>query len=187
MTPGPVLDQGRTPQCVAYSSIGFLTAHPVVNKAIDFKEFYDACQRVDEWEGEDYEGTSVRAGFKVLKERGYVSGYQWALNADTVAQHILTTSPVVVGTDWYLDMFTPTSDGYITATGSVEGGHAWLLVGVNLMRHNPDGTLGAFRMRQSWGPGWGQNGRAWVTYSDMDKLIRSDGEACAAVEQKVVL
>jgi C1A family cysteine protease len=188
MTPGPVLDQGASSQCVAFATVGYLTAHPVVNKAIDTSELYTACQRVDEWDGEDYDGTSVRAAFKVLLDRGYVSAYQWAWDAATVAAHILATGPVVVGTNWHRDMFTPTAAGYVTPTGPVDGGHAYLLVAVNLKRQNPDGTVGAFRLRNSWGPGWGASGdgRAWISVEDMDQLIHADGDACAAVEQKLV-
>jgi C1A family cysteine protease len=40
-------------------------------------------------------------------------------------------------------------------------------------------------MVNSWGPGWGQNGRAWITFKDLDRLIKAEGEAAVAMEMKL--
>ena len=40
------------------------------------------------------------------------------------------------------------------------------------------------RAVNSWGEGWGQRGRFWLTFGDLDKLIKADGEACVAIETK---
>lgn len=173
------LDQGGTSQCVAYSGVRYLTTNPVVNKPIDPAELYQACQRVDEWPGEDYDGTSVRALFKILKQRSYVSEYLWSWSADTVIAHVLAVGPVVVGTTWTIDMFMPDRWGFITFTGQPVGGHAWTIIGASRQKQ-------AVRMINSWGPGWGQNGRAWVSFSDLDALIKDDGEACTAKELRVL-
>src|SRR5437773_1641745 len=54
-----VLDQGATPQCVAYAGEGFLMAGPVKNKPYKTpQDLYNLCQQNDEWPGEDYDGTS---------------------------------------------------------------------------------------------------------------------------------
>jgi len=96
---------------------------------------------------------------------------------------ILTKGPVVVGTNWYMDMFTPVvKTGYLEIGGSIAGGHSYYLPGVDFHRANPDGTHGAVRMVNSWGPGWGEKGRAWMTMADLDRLIKEDGEACVADE-----
>jgi len=42
----------------------------------DARELYLSAQRVDEWEGEGYEGTSVRAGLDVLRKRGPMRVYR---------------------------------------------------------------------------------------------------------------
>lgn len=184
-----VLDQGATSQCVAYSGIKYLTAYPINNHPKEAPaDIYRECLKVDEWEGEDWDGgTSVRALFKVLKRLGYVSEYKWAFDAETVVNHVLTRGPVVMGTDWTTDMFMPhVRTGYISATGKNDGGHAWLVVGANRKRRNPDKSLGAVRMVNSWGAKWGsQQGRAWLTFKDLDKLIKADGEACVSTELKI--
>jgi len=186
---GGVLDQGATSQCVAYSGVKYLQAAPVMNKqlgAADCPKLYKDCQRIDEWPGENYDGTSVRALFKVLKSLGYVSEYRWAFDAETIVNHVLLTGPVVMGTVWTLDMFMPRKRNYyITPTGPDQGGHAWLIIGANRKKENPadaGGGYGAVRMINSWGAGWGDKGRAWISFRDLDKLIKADGEACVAKE-----
>lgn len=185
----PPFDQGNTSQCVAYSSIKYLRAAPVMNKKLDqthCTNFYNECQRIDEWPGEDYDGTSVRAAFKLLKSMGYITEYRWAQDAETVMKHVLTKGPVVMGTVWTMDMFMPHNrNGYIFPTGEEAGGHAYLIIGANRRRKNPDRSTGAFRILNSWGDNWGQKGRAWITMKDLDKLIAYDGEACVATEIKL--
>mgnify|MGYP006891290300 CR=1 FL=1 len=68
---------------------------------------YNEAQKIDQWPGEDYDGTSVRAGAAVLKSKGYISGYNWAWDVETVVNALLTLGPVVVGTWWTYDMFFP--------------------------------------------------------------------------------
>ncbi len=177
-------DQGATSQCVAYSGVRYLTSGPICNKPIPFEELYLECQRLDEWEGEDYDGTSVRALFKALKGRGLVSEYQWAFEVGPVIDHILTVGPVEMGTAWTDEMANPTLWGYVTLGNLDEasGGHAWCIIGANRKKRNPDGTFGAVRAVNSWGTGWGDNGRFWLTFNDLDKLIKFEGEAAVATE-----
>jgi C1A family cysteine protease len=185
-TPGEAYDQGATSECVAYSTCRFLVTYPIVNKPIEFTPFYKRCQQVDEWPGEDYDGTSVRAAFKILQADGLCTSYKWAFDVETVVNHVLSTGPVVMGTTWFLDMFTPDRHGYITPTGYPVGGHAWTIVGASRTRKNPDGSVGAVRMINSWGPNWGEKGRAWITFRDLQTLIDDYGEACVAQEIKRV-
>lgn len=184
LTPGPTMDQGFSSQCVAYAWMRLLGAHPVVNHPLDPATIYAEAQRVDEWEGEDYEGTSVRAGAKVLQARGFLTGYAWADNVDTVVNHVLTKGPAVMGTTWHWDMFTPDRFGYIHPGGGNAGGHSYILPVVNTERSNPDGSKGAARIENSWGDGWGEGGRAWISFRDLGALIEDWGEACAPTEVK---
>ncbi|MGH7186579.1 MAG: hypothetical protein ACREIB_09935 [Pseudomonadota bacterium] len=180
---GMPLNQGATPQCVAYSGFGYLLTSPIRNRPkFKPKWLYDNCQQADEWPGEDYDGTSVRALFKVLKREGYCSGYEWAFSFAPILAQVLTVGPVVLGTDWMAGMDEPGPGGYIWPAGENLGGHAWLLVGANRNRKNPDRSVGAFRMMNSWGDDWGAKGRAWITFAAVDELIKADGEACTSVE-----
>ena len=183
---GPILDQGSDPFCVEYAATQLLWTGPVSNYKFNHVhgELYHRCQKVDEWPGEDYDGTSVRAAMKVLQSDGYISEYNWAFDVGTVVNYVLTTGPVIVGTNWYYDMFNP-KDGFIQVGGVLIGGHAWLLKGINLDYPCPDGTTGAFRMIQSWGHEWGNGpvgGLAWVSIRDIARLIEEDGEAATIKE-----
>jgi len=186
----PALNQGSTSQCVAYSIAGWLAAGPVRN-TLPLRQvsawcdmLYAEAQERDEWPGAepDYEGTSVRAGMKVLKDRGFIGSYRWAWDAHDVGDWILTKGPVVVGTTWYRSMMTPAS-GFILPLNESVGGHAYLLIGVDYQKKCP-GTVecGAFRVVNSWGRSWGTSGRAWLRIADFQKLLGDGGEACASDE-----
>lgn len=175
---GAPLDQGATSQCVAFAGVKYLQAAPIMNRPkFPPVDIYRECLVEDEWPGEDMDnGTSVRALFKVLKNRGYIGEYRWAFDAETVINTVLVSGPVVVGTVWTRDMFMPHDrTGFIEPTGPIEGGHAWTIIGANRSRK-------AVRMMNSWGRGWGQGGRAWVSFDALQHLIAQDGEACVASE-----
>jgi len=182
-----VLDQGQTPMCVAYSSTGFRMAGPISYK-IDYAipDLYHECQRNDPWAGENYDGTSVSAALKVFKARGYITEYRWATTLDQVVAHILSTGPMFVGTTWYEGMMKTDKSGFIRMDGKSVGGHAYLLLGANTKKKCPDGTVGCFRVLNSWGRSFGQNGRAWLSFADFAKLLSDDGEAATAIETPIL-
>jgi C1A family cysteine protease len=176
---GPVLDQGDTPQCVGYSAKQFLQSDPI--ETMDgptATDLYLAAQKEDEWEGENYEGTSVRGAAIALTNLGRLKSYVWGANALDVRDWIIVNGTVMMGTDWTETMFTPTASGYLRPTGEVVGGHAYLLVGY-------DAPGNKFLMVNSWGASWGNHGTAWIRFRDLDTLIQRQGEACAAVEQAI--
>jgi hypothetical protein len=186
-TPGPILDQGATPQCVGYSGYGWLTAFPVSNRpTFTPTDLYRLAQQNDEWPGEDYDGSSVRGLFKALQKRGYVSEYNWAKEVGPIVDHILLVGPVVMGTNWTEGMFAADHAGFIdNIGGKVVGGHAYCLIGANRLKATPHGTKGAVRVLNSWGASWEDHGRAWLSFEALAWLLSQDGEACTAVELKV--
>ena len=167
-------DQGPTPQCVGYAWAHWLSSSPV-RQYLNPSGIYELAQHIDEWEGEDYDGTSVRAGAKVLSKIGFIKSYEWAWDANKIVDTILATGPVVVGTSWLQGMLEPDSNNYIHADGPNHGGHAYLLSGA-------DRTKGRVRVKNSWGLDWGNQGHAWLSISDLAKLIRDNGEACLGIE-----
>lgn len=180
---GPYLDQGSTSECTAYSAENLLMAGPVKNQMyLTPHELYRLNQLNDEWPGEAYDGSSVRAAMKVLKAAGLISEYVWAFDVDPVRRWLLMRGPVVVGTDWYQGMFTPDRNGFIRPKGKAVGGHAYMLRGADDNLRCPDGTYGAARIFNSWGSGWGQQGKAWISYKDLDGLIKAHGEAVTPTE-----
>lgn len=175
-------DQGETSQCVGYSFAHWLTDGPVTHglaapvvKPIDI---YAEAQKIDEWPGENYDGTSVRAGVKTLQNKGYVTSYYWAFDIDTLVYALLELGPVVVGTNWFNNMFYPAQNGMIKVGGALAGGHAYMINGVNT-------TKKLFRIKNSWGKEWGIGGMAYISFADMARLIAQQGEVCIAVEKKL--
>lgn len=182
-------DQRATPHCVAYSWVHLLEDGPVTipetpyrlvdgQPILDTTTLYMECQRNDEWEGTNYDGTSVRAGAKVLRANGHIGEYRWAFDVSTIINGLLLVGPVVLGTDWTMDMFMGDEEGFISPTGEVVGGHAYLLNGVNVEERK-------VRIKNSWGRRWVNNGHAWMTFDSLEKLLSNYGEACVALQTPV--
>lgn len=183
-TTGPILNQGSTPMCVGYSWSQFLTTSPIRQQGPGPEVVYCEAQKLDPWEGDCdnplYDGTAVRAGAQALQARGFISTYVWSFDAETTKLWILGGhGPVVMGTMWYHQMFTPDTEGFlhVDLNDHIAGGHAYLLNGYSNSRN-------AFRLTNSWGKGWGQAGRAWLRYDDLAKLFAASGECCTATELK---
>lgn len=176
-------DQGDNPWCVEYAWCHLLEDGPITQSGLlkfinGHGEIYHAAQEIDEWPGVDYDGTSVRAGAKVLQAKGIISNYYWAFNVQTIIDFILTTGPVVMGTNWYYKMFFPNSKtGIIEPDNVLAGGHAYVLNGFNR-------KTGLFRLKNSWGRGWGKKGHAFIHRDVVDDLVKDWGEACCATELK---
>lgn len=169
-------DQEDTPHCVGFAWAGWLMAPPIKQYIAPYG-IYHLAQFMDEWEGEDYDGTSVRGGAKVLHSLGLITEYQWAFDADVVVGAVLEKGPVVIGVSWYEGMMEPKGDGYISPTGDIVGGHAALIDGV-------DTKKGFVRIKNSWGKEWGKKGRCFLLIDEFDKLLKGDGEACIGIEAR---
>lgn len=181
-------DQGHTPHCVAYSWAHFIHDGPKVgtiyrdkSPIVDTRTLYCEAKKRDPWPGDCdtplYDGTSVRAGAKVLKDWGHIAEYRWAKSAAEVISTLLVQGPVIAGTWWRYDMFFPNSEGIIKITGHNVGGHAYVINGVNL-------ETGFFRIKNSWGTRWGRGGHALISIEDMDSLIKNFGEVCVPLQKR---
>lgn len=175
-----VLDQGQTPMCVGYSTAGWIVAAPVVNPLPDPVAVYHDAQLVD-GSPLPHEGSTVRAAMKVLQSKGVVSQYNWAFDLTTVINYVLEKGPMVVGTNWYRSMFSVDTNYNIGISGKIAGGHAYIFIGADQNHKNKRG-IGAFLIQSSWGKLWGNNGRAWLSFANVDRLLREQGEAAVATE-----
>lgn len=171
-------DQGTEPTCVGASTWHWLVDGPLTgDPEILPPAIYAMAQQRDEWEGESYAGTSVRGAAKALADLGLVTSYWWAWDLDTVVRAILNRGPVIMGTNWYWEMFFPDDNGLVRVAGPLEGGHAYVANGVNTKRE-------IIRLKNSWGREWGERGAFYMRFEDMDRLIHEDGEAMIAVETR---
>lgn len=167
------LDQGTEGACVGFSLAHEIAAEPEVGNVGNAyaRMIYHEARKVDQWPGEDYEGTSVLAGVKVVRNLGWIEQYRWAFSVQDVLETLSNLGPVVLGTNWYSGMFDTNQDGYVTPTGDLVGGHAILILGYDHERQ-------AVLLHNSWGQGWGVNGRAWLSVDDLLYLMGQQGEVC---------
>lgn len=198
-----VLDQGAEGSCVGHGYAHELAAKPVSVPGITHEyavNIYYSAQHRDPWPGgaypgaeEHYEGTSMLAGAQTMKELGFYSEYRWGLDAYDVADYVGHRGPAVLGLNWYTGMYAPDVTGFLHPTGRLVGGHCLLAVGVKIVWRswvnrlvsstweNIDTARSYIKLHNSWGPGWGDHGRANLTLDDLATLMVQQGEACFPV------
>ncbi|MGI8578532.1 MAG: hypothetical protein ACR2KG_11625 [Nocardioidaceae bacterium] len=76
----------------------------------------------------------------------------------------LSVQAVITGIDWYTGFDQPDGDGLVKATGSVRGGHEICLDEI-------DTTKQPVWLHNCWGQKWGNQGRAYFSWDDLDKLL----------------
>lgn len=179
-------DQGNTSLCTIYSWSHWLEDGPMIQDELgnrdkplfDVQKFYHKAQLNDGIPGTNYNGSTIRAVAKILKELNVISEYRWAASVDDISTCLLTLGPVVVGTRWYTAMFTPDNNHIVKPIGGMAGGHAYLLNGV-------DTDKKLFRIKNSWGRSWGQDGHAFISFDDFATLLTNGGQACMAIANKL--
>lgn len=187
------LDQGDTGTCVGHGWCNFLRCAPIKTKAVSHDAFniYRAAVLLDPWKENDNEaklqdgdvlmdsGTTVRAGAQAVAAMGELTSYVWAFNLEDAVQWVLTKGPVVLGTNWYQSMFNPDQSGRISITPGTKlaGGHCYLLRGV-------DNKKAVATFTNSWGNKWAKKGDFVMSFADLERLIKEDGEVCTAIQSK---
>lgn len=195
-------DQGREGACVGFAWSHELAAKPkVVPTDNEYAlRIYRRARQLDPWPGEDYDGTSVLAGVKALQEittshgSPLITEYRWAFGIQDVLRVLGYRGPLVLGINWYSNMYEPDSKNFIHADGEIVGGHAILAKGVRIVKKDPLGTYPVpwdnvdldksyVKLHNSWGVDYGIGGTAYITVRDLDKLLNDDGEACIPVRR----
>lgn len=175
------LDQGREGACTGFGEehVRALSPYPQATTDEQAHRVYRRAQVLDEWPGEDYEGSSVNGAMKAAREFGLITNWWWCFNLSEVRHALSYHGAVEFGTWWWRDMWDTDADGFIRPTGEKVGGHAWALSGYNMLNGSR-----RYRMENSWGPEWGDNGGAWIWEEDLTQLLLDDGEA--ACPKKVI-
>lgn len=187
---GAWLDQGQTGTCVGHGWAHEIEDSPVTHPhdVVDPFRIYDLATTLDPWSDNDHDinaGTSVRAGAQAAQQLGYVGNYYWAQNIDDVKNAVLNNGPAVIGFNWYEDWFDPAVVGehsIIAGFGSerIAGGHCTVLNGVNVNK-------GFFRMKNSWGRGWADDGHCRITFEVIERvLFAEDGECVVPTDVRPV-
>jgi hypothetical protein len=181
----PVLDQGNLGSCTGNAGIGALGTEPIygtfpttpLDEAAAIN-LYSAATVIDGSPGSyppDDTGSDGLSIAKVLKSRGLISGYTHTFTLDD-ALKALQVTPVIVGVNWYNNMFSPAADGTVTIPNgdAVAGGHEFVLDEVDVARQAVGAT-------NSWGTGWGVDGRFYIPFSVLSRLLSEQGDVVAFV------
>jgi hypothetical protein len=163
----PVVDQGSSPMCVAYSAAGEQgwydlrdTGLALFDEALFFRQI-----------GGTASGAVIRDALARRLSAGYpVSGHPELAASHRIAAYssvpvtqadfcaaILSFGPVVIGTPWASSWFHPVDD-VLPAFDRAVGGHAILAVGWD---------AAGLRLRNSWGADWGQGGEATLAWDEL--------------------
>jgi len=187
------LDQGREGACTGFARAHDLAAHPSPARGISnavAQDLYYRARRLDEWPGENYEGSSVLGAILAAREVGYVGEFRWGFGIDQTLGALSNVAGVVFGTPWLDSMYEPGPDGILDLSGTEIGGHSYfgrgICVPVNgyirpwANRKAIKTSVPMIRVTNSWDRDWGIDGEALIPADGMeDKLLsRRRGEAC---------
>ncbi|WP_282795791.1 hypothetical protein [Streptomyces sp. CC224B] len=118
-------------------------------------------------------GSSGLGVARALKARGLIGSYTHALDADALAA-ALQDGPVLLGLPWFTAWFTPGRDAFVDTvpywrTSGLAGGHEVCAIGLEEVAQHRDGRIiperTVLRLRNSWGPAWGQGGDFFLRLS----------------------
>lgn len=188
----PTLDQGQIGSCTGNAGTKVLGSLPfwstrAIEQVLSMTDadadekyalgLYSAATVIDSARGSypptdtGSDGLSIA---KVLKSRGLISGYTHVTSLEAALSALQDTA-IITGTEWRGDMYNPASNGRLKITGSVEGGHEFVLDEIDVENKR-------VWMQNSWGDGWGvKDGRAWFTWDDYEELLHADGDATVFV------
>jgi hypothetical protein len=189
-----ILDQGDLGSCTGNAGTGALGTQPFYDAvgrdllpapddataAEQFAvELYSDATKADGYPGvypPNDTGSSGLAICKVLKRRGTIRGYRWARSPYGLLR-LLQDGPVLQGMPWYNAFFQPDGDGYIDSSPSwpssgVAGGHEVEAVGVQL--DTGDAFNSTIIYANSWGTGWGLDGRFKMRLRTYEQLSGMD-------------
>lgn len=190
----PVLDQGAEGACTGFGLATVTNYLLRKRKEVKGKDsvsprmMYEMARRYDEWPGEKYDGSSARGAMKGWHKHGVCDESVWRYDPkkpdakltetriadaanrplgayfrvnhkDLVAMHaalaevgiLYATATVHAGWE------AVSADGLIPLQDEILGGHAFAIVAFDER---------GFWIQNSWGPDWGQQGFALVSYQD---------------------
>jgi hypothetical protein len=189
-----ILDQGVEGACTGFA-LAAVANHLLQSRKVhpdptpvSSRMFYEMAKRHDEWPGEEYSGSSARGAMKGWHKFGVCSEKAWPYrpgktdrdassarlrdaglrplgayfrvnHRDLVAMHsAITETGILYATSMvHKGWDSVTSNGVIHYKPGVLGGHAFALVGYDSK---------GFWIQNSWGPKWGKQGFAHLSYED---------------------
>ena len=171
-------DQGNIGSCTGNAAAGVLSTAPFKHRfgQRTAVRLYTRATQIDPFPGtypaEDTgsDGLSVA---KAAKEKGWVSAYFHAFGL-TAALTALQTTAVISGITWKTGCDNVSPEGQIRWTGQVRGGHEIEIDEIDVERQR-------VWLTNSWGQGWGLDGRAWLSWNDFGLALADDGDVTVLI------
>lgn len=177
-------NQGNTGSCTGNAVVGLLVTEPFVPwfslvSEVTAMSIYRQATTLDDIPGayppEDT-GSTILAAMKALVRQGRAKSYHWCFGLDDTLRTLSNVGPVAVGVNWYESFDFPDAiTDQIRLSGSVRGGHAVELLGVDTHTKMVIGI-------NSWGPSWGREGQFALSWGDLDRLLHENGEAATIIK-----
>jgi hypothetical protein len=173
------LDQGQEGACTGFGAehARALSPYPQATTNLGARTVYLLAQQMDEWDGEDYEGSSVNGAMKASRHIGLIKAWRWATTGAEARHGLSYHGAGEMGSWWYEGMWDTDEFGFIHPTGQKVGGHAYAIAGYRFINGNR-----AYRIENSWGKEWGVNGGAWISEFDFLTLLNDDGDLAFPVK-----
>lgn len=176
----PILNQLALSSCTGNAGIGSLGTTPLF-EVLPANPFYslDENGAIKLWSSaliidggtgyppQDY-GSSGLSIAKALYNAGIISGFQHTFNLED-ALKAGSLYPFITGIPWFSDMYHPDADGRVHITGNHVGGH-------EIVMDEIDADNGRIWFSNSWGVGWGLQGRFYLTWADYATLLSQQGD-----------
>lgn len=148
----PIYNQHDLGACTGMAMAAWLSCAPHCGDPNMFREnealwIYAAGTRLDAFAGEwppTDTGSSGLGVAKAARMMGMIRGWTQAFTTESMLQALMS-GPVLIGSVWTDDMFTPDPTGEVHPTGAEAGGHEYLCRGW-------DGQY--LWCDNSWGPEW---------------------------------
>lgn len=171
--------------CTANAALGLLMTAPFHKTGWSWSE--DDCVRLyhqetvlddrqipGEWPPQDT-GSTGPWSMLALEKHGYIKSWVHTRSLHT-ALRLLVAGPISIGVSWFQDMFQPDSADtiHVDEASGLAGGHQ-----IEVLALDVEGQR--VQLCNSWGPGWGTDGRAWVSWTDFDLLLHLGGDVVQPV------
>jgi len=193
-----ILDQGSEGACTGFglaATINFLNQFKRKPTRVSARMIYEMARKFDEWDGDEYSGSSCRGAMRGWQNMGVCDDELWPYsvndNSELTIQQSKNARQNTPGAYYRLthrveDFHAALNEvgvlyvsalvhegwyksniknGEIPYRNKTKGGHAFAVVGYNDR---------GFYVQNSWGKDWGENGIALWTYEDWRENI-SDG------------
>lgn len=168
----PILYQGGMGSCTGNAIAGAVATdsmnrmgNPAVDEAMAV-DLYELATWLDHFPGHmppDDTGSSGLAVCKAAQRRKLITSYRHAFSFNAVLS-ALQKGPVIVGMTWLTGCDTPDMNGVIDYSGTIRGGHEFLVRGCDMVGKLLLGD-------NSWGLGWGLNGRFKIPFDSFQTAM----------------